>query len=400
MFGFTKHNSDPVMRRGTITTWHGEIETPAFVPVGTQATVKGMSPELLKQTDTQVVFANTYHLYLRPGEKIIKDHGGLHKFMQWDRPIMTDSGGFQAFSLGFGIEHGVGKIGNIFPDEDAKQRGYTEDKKSPKKLCTITEDGVEFRSHLDGKKLVLTPENSMRIQSDLGADMIMAFDECTSPLSSKEYTAEALQRTHRWAKRSQQAHSNDKQALFGIVQGGAYEDLRMESVKAITDLEFPGYAVGGSLGNTKRDMYDILEWVVPSLPDDKPRHLLGIGTPEDIIEGVKRGMDTFDCVAPTREARNGVLYILKEFDAAKLLASPKETKADQVYERITITNGAHTDDKSPISESCTCYACANFSRAYLNHLYRAKEILGLQLGTIHNIHTMNELMRRIREALT
>ena len=429
-------------RRGAIKTAHGVIETPAFVPVGTQAAVKGLTPEELEHTGTQVIFANTYHLHLRPGEKVVKKQGGLHKFMGFDRPIMTDSGGFQAFSLGFGLEHGVGKIASIFPSQwpgggasagrpaapatqgvavkeinkrpataltsvrapfaaDVAGRLVASANSSPlrKKLCEVNENGVEFKSHLDGRKVLLTPELAMRIQNDLGADIIMAFDECTSPLAGKEYTLKALGRTHRWAVRSQKAHKNKGQALYGIVQGGAYQDLRLESANFMARLNFPGYAVGGSLGKSKAEMHDILDWVGPPLPNKKPRHLLGIGTPEDIIEGVKRGLDTFDCVAPTREARNGRLYVFKKFDLKKLLGSQKLTTAGQVYTKVSITTAPYQNDKKPLDLNCGCYTCIHFSRAYLNHLYRAGEMLGPRLGTIHNLYFMNWLMAEIREVV-
>ena len=396
-------------RTGLLRTPHGVIETPAFVPVGTQATVKGVSGDELNAVHTQVLFANTYHLHLRPGEQVIKKSGGLHHFMNWFKPIMTDSGGFQAFSLGFGIEHGVGKIANIFPDESSSKTSRltasqssasSQDASAPrKKLTTITEDGVTFQSHLDGARLMLTPELSMKIQNDLGADLIMAFDECTSPLSDKAYTAEAMERTPRWAVRSLKAHHNSKQALYGIIQGGAYQDLRMQSVRYLSKLEFPGFAVGGSLGNTKKDMYTILDWVVPHLPLKKPRHLLGIGTLEDIIEGVKRGIDTFDCVSPTREARNGTLYILKKANLSHMLATTRAARAQTLYSRISITNAPYRADTKPLDLHCPCYTCTHVSRSYMHHLYRAKEMLGLRLGTIHNLYVMNEFMRRIRTAI-
>jgi len=420
---------DGQARAGVLKTEHGEVETPVYMPVGTQGTVKALTPDDLKTLGVQIILGNTYHLNLRPTSELIKKMGGLHKFMAWDGPILTDSGGFQAFSLGAMIEHGVKKIQNSKgknQNDNSKFKNLTElaeakvhksgkvydaKKKTisrhvtvevkPKQngLVKIMEEGVEFKSHLDGRKVLLTPELAMRIQNDLGADIIMAFDECTSPLAGKEYTLKALGRTHRWAVRSQKAHKNKGQALYGIVQGGAYQDLRLESANFMARLNFPGYAVGGSLGKSKAEMHDILDWVGPPLPNKKPRHLLGIGTPEDIIEGVKRGLDTFDCVAPTREARNGRLYVFKKFDLKKLLGSQKLTTAGQVYTKVSITTAPYQNDKKPLDLNCGCYTCIHFSRAYLNHLYRAGEMLGPRLGTIHNLYSMNELMAKIRQAV-
>ncbi|MDP3901500.1 MAG: tRNA guanosine(34) transglycosylase Tgt [bacterium] len=367
-------------RLGVIETDHGVIHTPSFVPVGTQATVKGLTVDQLRSLGTESVLCNTYHLYLRPGDKTVKKMGGLHKFMNWDRPIWTDSGGFQAFSLGAAIEHGVGKIASIFPGRNQKDVGEKE-RVIKDGLTRITEDGVEFRSHLDGSKHLFTPEKSMEIQENLGADIIFAFDECTSPLHDYQYTKKSMERTHRWAKRSLVAHKQKekKQSLFGIVQGGAYKDLREISAQFIGSLSFPGFGIGGSLGKSKKDMYKVLEWTMPHLPEDKPRHLLGIGSPEDIYECVKRGVDTFDCVLPTRLGRNGNALLSGE--------------------NLNIKSGRYLKDKKPIDKKCKCYTCQNHTRAYVSHLFRANEMLGPILTTIHNLFFMEELMKGIRKSI-
>jgi len=375
-FKFTvlKKSNKSLARRGVIKTPHGDIETPAFIPVATQATLKGLTPDEAKSLNIQIVFANTYHLFLRPGEKTVKKMGGVHKFMNWNRPTITDSGGFQVFSLGEGLAQGVGKIASIFPDEQKEKLSSQHNKSKVK----ITETGVEFRSHIDGRKIIFTPEKSIQIQKDLGADFILAFDECTSPLAGYDYTKEALVRTHRWESESLKAFGKSKrQALYGIIQGGAYKDLREKSAKFISDMNFFGIAIGGSLGKSKKDMHDILDWTVPLLPEDKPRHLLGIGGVQDIIEGVERGVDTFDCASPTREARNGSLLTKKG--------------------KINILNAKFKADKSPIEKGCKCYTCQNYTRAYLKHLFQAKELLAPRLASIHNLYFMTELMENIRE---
>lgn len=375
-------------RAGIIETPHGQIETPAFVPVGTAATVKALSPRDLDEIGASVIFANTYHLYLRPGEKTVKKMGGLHKFMNWHGPIMTDSGGFQVFSLGFGLEHGVGKIANIFPSEEFsgnKNQDKTKIKPTQKitprpKLVKITDDGAFFTSHLDGSKHFLNPEKSIQIQEDLGADIILAFDECTSPLSDKRYTQQAMERTHRWAKESLEAKTRDDQALYGIIQGGEYKDLREKSTKFISSLPFDGFAIGGSLGKSRLDMFKVVEWTIKNLKEEgKPRHLLGIGDPAGILENVQRGCDTFDCVAPTRVARNGELMT---------------GQGD-----INIFNAKYKENKNPIEKICFCYTCKNFSLAYLHHLFKSREILGIQLATIHNLSFMMRFMKNIRESI-
>jgi queuine tRNA-ribosyltransferase len=397
-FKILKTSKKSLGRRGVITTPHGEIETPAFVPVATQAALKGLSPDEIKSLDVQMIFANTYHLFLRPGENIVKKMGGLHKFMNWSGPIITDSGGFQVFSLGAGLEEGVGKIASIFPEEKLNKisnyklpayakasAGKQIQNSINKNRIKITEDGVEFRSHIDGQKILLTPEKSIQIQKDLGADFILAFDECTSPLASYEYTKNSMERTHRWATKSLRAFNfklstlNHKQQIYGIVQGGAYRDLREKSAKFIGSMDFFGMAIGGSLGKSKKDMHHILDWTIQLLPEKKPRHLLGIGGIQDILEGVKRGVDTFDCVEPTRIARNGNLLTKKG--------------------RLNILNARYRTDKNPIGKDCQCYTCQNHSRAYLRHLFWAKEMLGPRLATIHNLHFMMELMKEIRESV-
>lgn len=366
-------------RRGKVHTPHGSILTPAFVPVGTQAAVKGVTPAELRETGAQAVLANTYHLYLRPGAELVAQAGGLHRFMAWDGPIFTDSGGYQVFSLGFGLAHGIGKQVGMFPDEPSEGLGGPRQPGQRPKLTKVDDDGVGFTSHIDGSRHRLTPESSILIQEQLGADIILAFDEPTSPLHDERYTGRAMERTHRWAQRCLDARTRPDQALFGIVQGGAYGELRKASAAYIGGLPFDGFAVGGSLGRTKRDMEQVLRWSTPALPDSAPRHMLGIGEPEDIFTCVRHGMDTFDCVAPTRHARRGTLYT----------ASGK----------LNIATARFRDDSQPVEPGCACYTCREFSRAYLCHLFRAKELLAYTLATIHNLHAILGLMARIRAAL-
>jgi len=392
-FKISKKSKKSRARIGVIKTPHGAIQTPAFVPVGTQATVKGITIAQLKDIGAESLLCNTYHLYLRPSDVLIKKMGGLHKFMNWDGPIFTDSGGFQAFSLGYAIEHKVGKIASIFPGrvgpdsskskKDSGEQEHTAHYRDDK-LAKITENGVEFRSHLDGSKHFFTPEKSMEIQRNLGADIIFAFDECTSPLHDYVYTKKSMERTHRWAVRCLEAHegqqSNVKgQMLFGIVQGGAYKDLREASAKFIGAMDFPGFGIGGSLGKSKQDMYKVLNWSIPLLPENKPKHLLGIGSPEDIRECVKRGIDTFDCVMPTRLGRNGAALLNKG--------------------TLNIKSGRYLNDKNPIGKRCDCYTCENYSRSYVSHLFKANEMLGPILTTIHNLRFMENLMRQVREEI-
>jgi queuine tRNA-ribosyltransferase/7-cyano-7-deazaguanine tRNA-ribosyltransferase len=382
-------------RLGKLTTPHGIIETPSFVAVGTQATLKALTPEQALETNTQVIFANTYHLYLRPGQEVVAKHGGVHKFMNWPRPVMTDSGGFQVFSLGASLEHGVGKIANIFPGEEGGVLNKTTARVgNGESLVKVDEEGVTFRSHIDGSKHVFNAEKSMAIQRDLGADMILAFDECTSPLHDARYTQRSAERTHRWAKRcldyleQNPSRHGYNQILYGITQGGAFKDIRTESTRIIASMPFDALAIGGNLGKTLEDMHQILEWSLPELPREKPRHLLGIGDVPSVFEAVLRGMDTFDCVAPTRNARNGGL--LKRFDDdGKPLAKF----------RLNIRNAKYTDDLRPIDESCDCYTCKAYSRSYLRHLFKAHEPLAQTLASIHNLRFMARLCEDIRLSL-
>ena len=333
-------------RRGVVHTPHGDIQTPIFMPVGTQATVKSMTPEELKEeVQAQIILANTYHLYLRPGQDIVKEAGGLHKFMNWDKPILTDSGGFQVFSLG--------------------------------SLRTITEEGVEFRSHLDGSRHQFTPESVMKTEEDLGADIIMAFDECCKYPSSYEYTKKSMERTMRWAQRCKDAHVTENQALFGIIQGGFYEDLRKQSVEELIKMDLPGYAIGGiSVGEPKEEFLKMLYYTTPLMPEDKPRYLMGVGTPDYLIEASIAGIDMCDCVLPTRLARHGA--------------------ALTSHGKITIRNSKYERDWSPLDEECNCYTCKNYTKAYIRHLVKENEILGIRLLSIHNLRFLTKLMERVR----
>jgi len=348
-YEFIKQCKQSGARLGRIHTPHGIIETPTFMPVGTQATVKTMSPEELKSLNAQIILSNTYHLFLRPGHEIVKKAGGLHKFMNWDRPILTDSGGFQVFSL-------------------------SERRK-------INEEGVEFRSHLNGEKLFLSPEKAMEIQNALGPDIMMAFDECPPYPATYEYVKQSTERTSRWAERCLAAHQRKHdQALFAIVQGGMHEDLRIQSAKDLTSMDFPGYAIGGlSVGEPKHLMYEVLDYTVPHLPFSKPRYLMGVGSPDALIEGSIRGIDMFDCVLPTRIARNGT------------------TMTSQG--RLVVRNAKFAEDFGPLDPNCDCYTCKNYSRAYIRHLIKADETFGLRLTTYHNLHFLTNLMKQVREAI-
>jgi queuine tRNA-ribosyltransferase len=336
-------------RLGIVHTPHGSFETPAFMPVGTQATVKTMSPEELKDIGAGIILSNTYHLWLRPGHEIIKEAGGLHKFMNWDRPILTDSGGFQVFSLS--------------------------------KFRKIEEEGVHFRHHLNGSKLFLSPEKAMEIQNALGPDIMMAFDECPPFPATYEYMKASVERTSRWAARCLAAHARpEEQALFGIVQGGEFEELRKQSAKDLVALDFPGYAIGGlSVGEPKDIMNRVLEYTTPLLPEDKPRYLMGVGSPDSLIDGAIRGIDMFDCVLPTRIARNGTLMTSEG--------------------RLVVRNAKYKNDFRPLDEQCDCYACKNYSRAYIHHLIRTEETFGIRLTTHHNLHFLLNLMEQVRDAI-
>jgi len=371
-------------RTGILETPHGNIETPAFVVVGTKGTVKSLNPEQVRDAGTQVVLGNTYHLYLQPGDKLVKKMGGLGKMMNWNGPTMTDSGGFQVFSLGVAYGKGISKVLQII-DPNLLIPERFDDTNAPR-LAKIGQDGVSFTSHLDGSIHYITPEKSIEIQHNLGADIIFAFDECTSPSEDFKYQEEALDRTHEWAKRSLREHnklnSENKVALFGIVQGGREEKLRKKSAKIISEMEidgqkFDGFGIGGSFA--KEDMSTAVKWVNEILPEDKPRHLLGIGEPEDLFMGVENGIDLFDCVLPTRLGRNGTIY----------------TKNGKIH----ITNNAYREDLAPIDEGCECYTCKNYTRSYLAHLFHGKEMLGGTLASIHNIHFIVNLVKQIRQSI-
>jgi queuine tRNA-ribosyltransferase len=371
-------------RLGRLHTAHGTVDTPAFVAVATRGTVKAVSMEDLESLGVQILIANTYHLYLRPGPETVAELGGLHGFTGWRGPWMTDSGGFQVFSLGAAKVHGVGKIAPIFPGE-ARPRNT-----SGISLVKLTEDGAWIRSIFDGAKHFFSPEEVIRVESLLGADIILPLDECTSPFHDEAYTKAAMERTHRWAERALLAFErtqglgpNPLQELWGIIQGGAYEELRRTSAKTIASMDFPGFAIGGSLGRSKEDMYRVIEWTVSELPTDKPRHLLGIGTIEDILEAVKRGVDLFDCAAPTRLARNGTLFSLTEPGF-----------------RLNLDSARFRHDPRPVDETCDCPTCRKYSRAYLHHLLRTGELSYFRLGTLHNLRFMVRWMAWIREELS
>jgi queuine tRNA-ribosyltransferase len=384
-----KGKGKTLARAGIIETPHGKIQTPAFVTVGTKATVKALTPEQVKSLGAQVVLANTYHLYLEPGDEILRQAGGLGKYMNWSGPTMTDSGGFQVFSLGAAFGSNVSKISEGVQVSIEKEKKLQENENKERglehgRLAKVTDEGVEFRSHIDGSKHFFTPEKSIDIQNNIGADLIFAFDECTSPIASYEYQKEALDRTHKWAKRSLEQHQkiqsdahNPRQALLGIVQGGRFEDLRKESAKYIASLDFDGFGIGGSF--SKEDMYSVVGWVNEILPEEKPRHMLGIGEPSDFFGGIENGVDLFDCVAPTRLARNGTLYT-------------KDGRI-QIHQKKNLANF------SPIEADCECYTCQNYSAAYLCHLFRAREMLAGTLASIHNLYFTVHLVENIRKSI-
>lgn len=348
-FDILKEDPRTRARRGRLHTPHGDVETPVFMPVGTAATVKAMLPEQLKEIGAQIILSNTYHLYLRPGQEIVREAGGLHSFMHWDRAILTDSGGFQVFSLG--------------------------------NMRKITEEGVSFRSHIDGSTHMLTPEKSIEVQNALGSDIIMAFDECPPYTADRMYVKKSLERTTRWLKRCREAHRRpDQQSLFGIMQGGMHKDLRYQSAQEIVELDLPGYAIGGlSVGEPREIMYEVLDYCTDYLPREKPRYVMGVGTPDHLFEGVERGVDMFDCVLPTRLARNG----------AALTSGG----------RISIKNAKFERDFTPLDHECDCYVCRNYSRAYLRHLFKANEILSSMLLSYHNLYFLEHTMQGIRDAL-
>jgi queuine tRNA-ribosyltransferase len=345
---FEQLDQDGEARRGRLTFPRGEVETPVFMPVGTYGTVKGMLPRDIREIGAEIILGNTFHLWLRPGTEIIEQHGDLHDFMGWDGPILTDSGGFQVFSLG--------------------------------DMRKISEEGVKFQSPVDGSKVFLDPETSMRIQRTLGADIVMIFDECTPYPASEVEARESMELSLRWARRSRDAHGDNPAALFGIVQGGMYESVRGESLAGLVDIGFDGYAIGGlSVGEPKEEMMAVLDVLQPQMPVDKPRYLMGVGTPADLLEGVRRGIDMFDCVMPTRNARNGNIFTSRGI--------------------LKLRNARHKNSTLPLDENCSCYTCANFSRAYLHHLDKCNEILGSQLNTIHNLHYYQQHMAAIRAAI-
>lgn len=366
-FQIIKESKKTLARTGVLHTAHGDIETPAFVPVATQAAFKGASFRDAKEAGTQIVMVNTYHLWVRGAASAVARLGGLHRFMQWDKPVMTDSGGFQVFSLGAGYGQEISKLMHTKPIE-IKPHTRT------KGLAHIDDAGIDFRSHLNGKSMRLTPAISIGVQEKLGADIMFALDECTSPTDSYEYTKESLMRTHAWAKESLATKKRRDQLLFGIVQGGRWKDLREESARVIGSMEFDGFGIGGGFG--KDDVVRLLKWSIPLLPENKPRHYLGIGEIDDILASVASGIDIFDCVIPTRLARHGVLITQQK--------------------RIIIRQSSYKSDKNPIEKNCPCFTCNNFSKAYLHHLFRAKETLGGQLATIHNLYFYNRLMENIR----
>ncbi len=347
---FTQHqrSSQCDARRGEVATKHGIVQTPVFMPVGTQASVKAVTVENLVDIGAQIILGNTYHLFIRPGHELIERFGGLHGFMNWDRPILTDSGGFQIFSL--------------------------------KELATITEEGATFRSHLDGSKKFLSPEDAVKVQESLGADIMMCLDTCIPYPADRSQTVESTALTGRWARRCREAHRKKEQLLFGITQGGMYPELRKESAETLIEIGFDGYAIGGlSVGESKQQMHDMTEATVAHLPDEQPVYLMGVGTPEDLVEGVWRGVDMFDCVMPTRNARNGTLFTSSG--------------------KVVIKNSRHREDQAPVDERCGCYTCRNYSRAYLRHLFVSREILAYHLNTIHNLYYYLNLMQEIREAI-
>ncbi|MBP9760663.1 MAG: tRNA guanosine(34) transglycosylase Tgt, partial [Candidatus Magasanikbacteria bacterium] len=362
-FTLLSKSTECAARRGTIHTPHGDIQTPIFMPVGTQATVKTLDTQDLEKSNAQIILGNTYHLHLRPGENVIAEFGGLHTFMGWNKPILTDSGGFQVFSLGAQKEAKESNDGNH----------------NQEKLVKIDDEGVDFRSYIDGSLHRFTPEIAIDIQHKIGADIIMAFDECTPDSASAEYAQKALERTHAWAKRCVHYHKkqHSKQLLFGIIQGGTHKELREESARAITSLDFDGIAIGGeSIGYNMAATKDILDWVMPYIPENKPRYTMGVGlSPLDLFAVVEQGVDMFDCVSPTRLARNGTLYICPE----------QKQKLGAKKLQLTITNAQFATDKNPIDADCSCFTCTHHSRAYLHHLFKAEELLAYRLATIHNV---------------
>ena len=414
-FAITHKDKHSRARTGVIHTDHGDIKTPAFMPVGTQATVKSVDNADLNTIGAQIILANTYHLHLRPGEDLIAEQGGLHGFMNWDKPILTDSGGFQVFSLG---KRKAGKQrttilpltgGDTIPPVAGGEgvQALETKKNNHSSLVEIDDDGVTFRSHLDGSRQRLTPESAIEIQHKLGADIIMAFDECTPGDADEAYAREALERTHHWAERSLNQHKqslqssifNHSQHLFGIVQGAEFKHLREESARFISSLDFDGIAIGGeSIGYNMQATKEILQWVMPLIPEDKPHYTMGVGlNPSDLFDVVEHGIDMFDCVSPTRIARNGTLYVRPSTLPPR--RGELEGGSSQVEQTINIHNAQHRIDTQPIDTTCDCYTCTHHTRAYLHHLFKAEELLAYRLATIHNLRFLMNMMREMRTAI-
>jgi queuine tRNA-ribosyltransferase len=383
-FKIIREDKKTKVRAGIISTPHGEIETPMFIPVGTQASVKSVDPNQLKALGAQVILANTYHLHLRPGEDIIKKFGGLAKFMSWEdgphfakasrgKPTMTDSGGFQVFSLGIAMEHGVGKL---LREEEGEARP---------RLNKITEEGVYFQSHIDGSKQFLSPETSIEIQEKLGADLIVGFDDLESPKHTYEETKKSLELTQRWLLRSKKAHKNSSQLLYGVTHGGIFEDLRIRSAR-FNDQHFEAIALGGAHKN-KQNMHQIVEWTIANISEEKPRHMLGIGEVDDLFELIERGIDTFDCVIPTRIGRTGFFFI-----------SPPLGNGKNRF-RTDIDKPQFAEDQKPLDPNCSCYTCQNFTRGYIHHLFRSRELLSYTLLSLHNAHFLVNLTKQIRQSI-
>ena len=373
-FKIQKKSKISKARLGILKTSYGVIKTPTLVPVATQAVVKTLSSEEVKQTKSQILIANAFHLHLKPGEKIIKLAGGLHQFMNWQKPLMTDSGGFQVFSLGFGKDFSVGKILN---KQQIKKYSHINQGQQPKSL-KITNNGVFFKSFIDGKEIYLGPNESIKIQEKLGADIIFSFDECAPPNADYKYVNNSLLKSHQWAKQCLKVKKSD-QALFGIIQGGKFKDLRIKSAKFISSLPFDGFGIGGEFGNDKKTMVKMLNWTISELPEKKPRHLLGIGRLDDILKIIKTGVDSFDCTIPTHYARHGIAFTSSG--------------------KLDLGRSIFLKDKKPLDKNCSCPVCQNYKRNYISHLVRAKEVTGLKLLTIHNLYFFNTFIEKIREKI-
>lgn len=374
-FRILKNSKKSRARLGILETEHGVVRTPTFVPVATQAAIKTLTSEEVEKTKSQILITNTFHLHLRPGENIVNSAGGLHKFMNWGRPLMTDSGGFQVFSFGFGKDLGVGKVLKYFPG--IKNKILVKKDSKPRNV-KITEDGVYFRSPWDGARLFIGPKESIKIQEKLGANIIFAFDECTPPLSTFEYVASAVERTQKWAKLCIK-YKTSNQAIYGIIQGSIFKELREGSAKFINNLEFDGFGIGGDLGRTKEEMRKILRWVIPSIDPRKPRHLLGIGHLEDIEKIIKEGIDTFDCIVPTHYGRRGIAFTSRG--------------------KLNVRQVKFLKDKNPLDKKCDCLVCQNYRRNYISHLLRAGEISALKMLTFHNLYFFNTVIEKIRNKI-